>query len=400
MKRSEQCSSSISPRLAVVAAMFFLLATAVAAYAQTFTVLHNFTGGADGKYPFAGLTMDRAGNLYGTASDGGNSSCASGSGCGTVFRLQYRNSAWIFSILYTFNGTDGETPQARVIIGPDGNLYGTTTNGGSLGRGAAFRLQPPPTVCRAVSCPWAETVLHSFGSGSDGAYPQYGDLTFDPAGNIYGTTAYGGTNNCGTVYELSPSNGAWTETILYSFTCGENNDYPYSGVIFDSAGNLYGTASGGEVGTGGVYKLTHTSSGWVESTIYTFDFPGGAYAGLISDSAGNLYGITFFDATVYELSPSGNGWTYQQLYQLGDYGAVAPLTMDSAGNLYSTLVNEFPVEVFRLTPSDGQWTLTGFNGSAGYIPYSNVILDASGDLYATTTDGGAYEDGVVFQITP
>jgi uncharacterized repeat protein (TIGR03803 family) len=369
--------------------------------AQTFTTLHSFTGGADGSEPFAGVSMDRAGNFYGTTAYGGSQRgiCKAFGGCGTVYKLARRNSSWLFYTLYEFSGPDGNEPGTRVIVGPDGNLYGTTIAGGTAGAGTVFRLQPPATACKAYSCPWTETVLYSFQGGSDGANPQYGDLTFDQAGNIYGTTPYGGSGNSGVVYELSPTNGSWTETILHTFD-GSDGYEPYAGVIFDSAGNLYGTGSGGGVGNGNVYKLTHSGSGWVESTIHDFAFPGGAYGGLISDSSGTLYGITFFTPQVYELSPTNGGWTYSVLYSFSGYGAVAAPTMDAAGNLYGTIVLGSNIEVFRLTASDGHWTLTGFNGSAGAEPFGSMVLDASGNLYGTASTGGAYDGGVVFEITP
>jgi uncharacterized repeat protein (TIGR03803 family) len=402
MARSEQYQGSAVARLAGIAGFLMLLLTAIAAQAQTFTILHSFTGGADGSQPLAGLSMDRAGSLYGTAAYDGNKSgsCSGTSGCGLVYRLVRKNSSWLFYTLYKFSGPDGQNPEARVIIGPDGSLYGTTVAGGTAHAGTVFRLQPPATACKAYSCPWTETVLYSFQGGSDGANPAYGDLTFDQAGNIYGTTPYGGTSNCGVVYELSPGNGSWTETILYTFKCGDDGYEPYAGVIFDNAGNLYGTTSAGGGCCGSVYKLTHTGAGWSESTIYNFQFPGGAFGGLISDPSGNLYGITFFNPEVYELSPSNGGWTYSALYTFGGYGAVAQPTMDAAGNLYGTIVLGSNIEVFRLTASNGHWTLTGFNGSAGEEPFSNVILDASGILYVTANAGGAYDAGVVFEITP
>lgn len=377
---------------ASLAGTMLLVFAAVQCQAQTYTVLHDFTGGADGDNPYAGLSMDRSGNLYGTASGGGHS------GAGTVFRLQQKNSAWILSTLHEFSVTDGSQPQARVIVGPDGNLYGTTTSGGSLGKGTVFRLQPPPTFCRAVSCPWRETVLHSFAGGSDGANPTYGDLAIDQAGNIYGTTPFGGGSNCGVVYELSPSGGGWTESILYTSTCQYGGEL-YAGVTFDNAGNLYGTISGAGVSSGAVYKLTPTGSGWVQSIVYSFDFPGGAYGGLTFDSSGNLYGISFFNPTMYELSPSNGSWSYRELYSIGGYGAVAQPTVDAAGNLYGTGVLSQP-QVFRLTPSGGLWTLTGFDNSPGGEPFSYVLPDASGNLYVTASIGGAHGRGLVFEITP
>lgn len=386
----------------VVLIAVFTLATAgvivPSAHAQTYTVLHNFTGEADGYGPLAGVSIDRAGNLYGTAAYGGHTCPITGT-CGTVYKLQPRASGWVFSTLYEFNGPDGASPEARVIIGPDGNLYGTTAYGGDTGNGTVFRLQPPATFCRAISCPWTETVLHSFAGGADGAYPEYGDLTFDQAGNVYGTTPYGGSGGCGTVYELSPSGSTWTYTLIYSFGCGTDGYEPFAGVIFDSAGNLYGNASGGTGGNGNAFKLTHGASGWTATNIYNYPFPGGAYGGFAMDSSGNLYGISTFNPTVYELSPSNGGWSYQQLYNVGGYDANAQPTLDSEGNIYGTVVLSNMV-VFRLTLFDQHWMLSGFNNAPGEESYSNVVFNAGRNAYLTTSQGGTNGLGIVFEITP
>jgi uncharacterized repeat protein (TIGR03803 family) len=409
MVRSEQQENSRFARLAGMAGVLILLVTAITAQAQTFQVLHNFAG-PEGAYPYAGVTMDQAGNLYGTAAHGGHTGGACGSGgCGTVFKLKHEASGWILNPLYTFTGPDGNSPQARVIFGPDGNLYGTTTYGGTANQGTVFKLSPPPSACKAFLCPWRETVLYSFQGGSDGEQPQYGDLVFDQQGNIYGTTPYGGAGSgcdasCGVVYKLSVSTG-WTESILYRFTGGDDGGYPYAGVIFDATGNLYGTTEyGGTETEGVVYKLSPSGSGWTESVVYNFTFPfGEPYSGLIFDQAGNLYGATSEGTApfVYELTPAGDAWTFNQLYQFENtyVGPLAKLTMDPAGNLYGT-VADGNVEVFRLTLSDGQWTQTGFNGGAGDGPTGSVILDASGNVYTTAPAGGTYGDGVVFEITP
>ncbi|MGB9256526.1 MAG: choice-of-anchor tandem repeat GloVer-containing protein [Candidatus Korobacteraceae bacterium] len=393
--------------LAAIAIAILLLIAATEARAQTFTTLHNFGDGSDGGYPYAGLSMDRAGNLYGTASEGGNLNYCYQGGCGTVFRLERRSSGWIYSVLYAFTGSDGYYPEARVIIGPDGGLYGTTTQGGASGAGVVFRLQPPATICKAVSCPWTETVLHSFTGGSDGGGPTYGDLTFDQAGNIYGTTTTGGNTTCGggygcgVVFELAPSNGAWNETVLYTFQGGTDGSAPYAGVIFDRSGNLYGTN-----GSGVVYELTPSAGGWLETTISNLQ--SSLQGGLIFDSAGNLYGATIFNPVVYELSPSSGGWTLQTLYNFSNVyeGSFAQVTLDGAGNLYGT-ISFGPPEVFRLTKEAGQWTMTGFSGGDGETPYGNVILDASGNIYTTASFGesgspgaGSRPAGTVFEITP
>ncbi len=155
--------------LAAIASALLLIFAAAESQAQTFTVLHNFTGGADGAYPYAGLTMDQAGNFYGTTANGGNTAgdCVF-NGCGTVFKLKRAGSGWILSPLYSFSGPDGNSPQAGVIIGPDGSLYGTTIYGGTANAGTVFKLSPPPSACKTALCPWRETVLYSFQGGSDG----------------------------------------------------------------------------------------------------------------------------------------------------------------------------------------------------------------------------------------
>jgi uncharacterized repeat protein (TIGR03803 family) len=394
-------------------AAFFIMFAAMPAQAQTFTVLHNFTNGPDGGEPVAGLSMDRAGNLYGTASTGGNTSGACSfpnpPGCGTVFKLSRRGSGWVLTTIYTFSGPDGAHPHARVIIGPDGSLYGTTTDGGDANEGTVFNLRPPAVACKTALCPWTATVLHSFQGSTDGAQPTFGDLLFDGAGNLYGTTPHGGQGNNGTVYELTRSNGGWTESVLYRFQGGgHDGGIPYGGLVFDTDGNLWGTtALGGTYDDGTIYQLVPSGGGWTENVIHAFSGESdGAnpYAGLIVDQSGNFYGATYgYNGTtpkVYELIPSNEGWTFSVLYSLGaDQGIVGKLGMDAAGNLYGTNYYNMP-EVFRLTPSDGSWTLTGFRGAAGSNPAGNVIFDSSGNLYTTTQTGGTGQVGVVFEITP
>ncbi len=418
MARSAQPQSSTIARRAGIAGLLMLLLTAIAAQAQ-FTVLHNFTNGPDGGEPWAGLSMDRAGNFYGTASTGGDTSACSypkPPGCGTVFKLSRKGSGWVFTTLYTFSGPDGARPMARVIIGPDGSLYGTTSSGGTgpcsygsaPGCGTVFNLRPPAAACKSALCPWTETVLYSFQGFTDGVEPTFGDLVFDGAGNIYGTTPYGGQGSNGTVYKLTPSNGGWTETVLYRFQGDQDGATPYGGVVFDQAGNLWGTTGfGGTYNDGTVYQLTPSGGGWTESVVY--HFLGGSdganpYAGLIVDQSGNFYGATYgYNGTtpkVYELSPSNGGWAFSVLYSLGaNQGIIGKLAMDAAGSLYGTNFYDVP-EVFRLTPSNGNWTLTGSWGGIGEAPAGNVILDSSGNLYTTAANGGPSEVGLVFEITP
>ena len=227
---------------------------------------------------------------------------------------------WNEKVLHNFNGSDGSASRSGLIFDAAGNLYGTTYTGGTYNYGTVFELSP------MVDGGWSETVLHNFNNnGSDGWGP-LSALTFDAAGNLYGTTAQGGTYSCGklgcgTVFELSPMpGGGWMETVLYSFGNGTDGVYPiYGALIFDAAGNLYGTTSSGGThncqgigGCGTVFKLSPTGT---ETVLYSFDHYDGDWAGLIFDATGNLYGTTEYGGTnqcdgplpgcgtVFELSP-------------------------------------------------------------------------------------------------
>jgi len=407
----------------IVAAIALLLTIALQAPAQTFQVIHTFTGGGDGASPQAGLIADRAGNLYGTATAGGmtGGNCPS-QGCGTVFRLKSSGGGWILTPLYQFQGgTDGYYPQARLVFGANGWLYGTTVFGGgnqchNFSCGTAFKLTSRPTVCRSVQCPWTETVIHRFAPPPDAGNPSGGPLVFDPAGNLYGI-AGGGCCEEGVVYELTPSGGGWSENVIYDFT----NDNPLSGVILDPAGNLYGTDMGA-FGYGGVYQLTYSGSSWSRHQLYSIlNTPEDGYlalGGLVQDGSGNLYGTTTQSGrrdggTVFELS--AGSWTYGVQYALdGSLGGGGPeesLAMDAAGNLYGTTYSEGAYtkgSVFKLSPSPGGWIYTDLHdftgGSDGAIPISNVVIDAQGNLYGTTSEGGSgpcsHGCGVVWEITP
>lgn len=404
--------------LTFVLLFVLIFALSYSAQAQTFKVIYNFTGGQDGSYPEAGLTMDKAGNLYGTAYQGG------GTNRGTVFKLAHKGSGWALSPLYSFTGReDGGAPIARVVFGPDGSLYGTTEFGGyncGSGCGTVFNLKPPVAFCRSVLCPWTQTVLYRFSGSSDGANPGFGDLIFDQAGNIYGTTYFGGNNAQGVVYELTPSNGSWTERAIYLFTGSSDGGNPYSGVIFDKAGNLYGTAwAGGANGYGTVFELTPSGSGWAENTLHALQSVtdgGQPFGGVVFNSAGNVYGGTGSGGpgsggTVYELMPSNGGWTFDVLYSFTSSGYLpgphGNLTMDASGNLYGTTTKDGTHgagSVFKLTPSNGGWTETDLydftGGSDGGIAYGSVLIDASGNLYGTASAGGANGYGVIWEITP
>jgi uncharacterized repeat protein (TIGR03803 family) len=286
----------------------------------TESVIHSFTGGADGAGPVASLVFDQSGNLYGTTTGGGFSSTCTG-GCGTVFKLTPKsNGHWTEGVLYSFCSVtecrDGLTPVASLIFDQVGNLYGTTQYGGNLnhcrgtnGCGLVFELTPN------ADGSWKEKVLHSFCPlelCDDGAFP-LDNLIFDQAaGNLYGTTNSGGAAWDGLVFQLIPNgDGTWKEKVLHAFT-GRDGSAPYGNVTFDRSGNLYGTTQGGGAyGAGTVFKLVlDLQGGWHETVLHSFrDHPGAfPYAGVIFGPSGNLYGTTYgnFNATfgsVFEIVP-------------------------------------------------------------------------------------------------
>jgi uncharacterized repeat protein (TIGR03803 family) len=366
------------------------------------TVLHNFNNnGTDGASPQAGLIVDGAGNLYGTTNNGGTYNY------GTVFELTpAAGGSYTEKVLHNFtNGADGGNPQSGLILDGAGNLYGTTYVGGNYGYGTAFELTP------AGNGTWNEKVLYSFGSGNT-AYPTSG-LIFDGAGNLYGTTLQGGPAQGGSVFELSPAGGGnWTERDLHDFGSLSSGLYPYGGVVFDGAGNLYGTTSTGGTSSGGtVFELAAGS--WTMRVLHNFS--GGAdgeapYAGLVL-AAGNLYGTTSgggsSGGTVFEFTPAGGGgWTYQVVHNFGtgNDGSTpyAGLIADTAGNLYGTTLGGGTYgggSVFRFNAHGGV-VLHSFGLPEGYGPVASLIFDTAGNLYGTAQFGGTYGYGTVFQVIP
>jgi uncharacterized repeat protein (TIGR03803 family) len=276
-----------------------------------FTVLHSFTGPADGSIP-AALTRDAAGSLYVTLQNGGNTDC--GVGCGTIFRMQPTSSkGWRGSTLrifdWTFNNQGAASPYGRVNFDADGNLYGVAGGGTyntvwSANFGVVYKLRP------SSAGQWKETVLYSFCPGTtvncnDGANPVAGPI-LDSSGNIYGTTVYGGLYNSGTVFELTPStSGLWGDSVLYSFTGGTDGANPVSPVTFDAGGDLFGTTQNGGNATcifgpcGVLFELASTSSGWQQTVLHSF---AGSYdganpsstSGLLLDQSGNLFGTAVY----------------------------------------------------------------------------------------------------------
>lgn len=300
--------------------------------------LHSFKGGRDdGSFSIAGLVRDAEGNLYGTTVDGGEF------GFGTIFKVEENGDE---SLLYSFGKStkDGRYPSAGLLMDAKGNLYGTTQEGGAFGFGTIFKVEDGE-----------ETVLHSFaGNPSDGQYPVQG-LIEDARGNLYGATELGGTFNDGTIFELAASG---QERVIFSLTGNAGGNYPFGGVVRDSAGNFYSTAAYGSNEFGVVFKVDVSGK---ETVLHTFS--GGAdggfpSAGLVQDSKGVLYGTTEFGGTF------GEG------------------------------------VVFSITTSGTLTVLHNFGGSDGADLLTGLVLDKAGNLYGTTTEGGAHGQGTAFKITP
>ncbi len=425
------------------------------AHAATSTeiVLHTYvdTFANENGGPISGLAIDASGNLYGTTF---GTSCSVG--CGTVFKLNRQsNGKYIYQTIYTFRGGgagDGQNPYGAPIVDSTGNIYGTTMAGGN-GSGVVYKVSP------TTSGKYKETVLHVFGAfgSNDGTQP-FSTLAFDKAGNLYGTTnqgggGFGGTfclNGCGTVFKLAPNaDGTWTESVIHSFpgtkgsTDGQN---PRGGVVFDSAGNLWGTTqTGGNMvaclqfidvtGCGTVFELTpHADGTWVESTLFEFageDTGFNPWDGMVVDKDDNLYGMVTNggggNGAVFELTQrAGGGVTETIIHPFTVCGTVCTdganpengLTIDASGTLYGTTdlgggggSSTGNGVVFKLTPnSNGIWTekiLHRFTGGAdGAFPLDDrVAVDSAGDVFGTAFDGGQIGlcpegCGVVFEIKP
>jgi uncharacterized repeat protein (TIGR03803 family) len=265
------------------------------------TVIHAFTGGDDGSGPGARVTVDRSGNVYGMAPTGGTN------GVGTIYKIHPHRGSWEFQVIHTFTGgADGATGSAgRMLLGRSG-LYGAATTGGLYGSGVVFELTPT-----AVG-EWNFRALYSFHGQPDGSFP-YGALLRAPSGKIYGTTYYGGENGIGSVYELSPRLvGEWDGRVIYSFQTENDGNSPISNLVRDAAGNLYGTTSEGGLGSGIIFKLSPIGGGqWTESVVHPFEGPpdgGFSYNGMVPDRFGSFYGATVHggtddDGCVYKFTP-------------------------------------------------------------------------------------------------
>jgi uncharacterized repeat protein (TIGR03803 family) len=395
-------------------AIFVALGCLPSACAQTYQVLYSFAGGTDGASASGSLVSDSAHNLYGTTLSGGDTNCLPPYGCGTVFKL---TQAGVEAPLVIFHGTtNGQGPNAGVIhVGS--TLYGSTQFGGPANAGTVFDISPSGT----------QSILYNFQGGADGA-DAFGGVVRDSAGNLYGTTYVGGNfnntycsqNGCGTVYKVD---ALGNHTILHTFT-GPEGALPLEGLVRDSAGNLYGTASGGgtgscDIGCGVVYKIDAAGNYTVLHNFLVGTTDGvGPASNLTMDQAGNLYGTAsaggaYSYGIIYKLSSAG---VFNILHSFnGKAGGSMPETgviRDNAGNLYGTTnaggtlgcsyyKNGCGV-VFRLT-AKGQFTvLHSFTSTPdGANPtWGSLFRDASGNIYGVTPNGGANGYGVVFKITP
>jgi uncharacterized repeat protein (TIGR03803 family) len=350
------------------------------------------------------------------------------------------SNAWANEkVLVTFQGRNGSQPESALIFDAEGNLYGTTPAGGVNGNGVVFKLTP------STNGHWKQTILYSFNTTVNPKMPwgPFSGVLLDTAGNLYGTTFYGGASTgtsmcplgCGTVFKLSPTTqGPWKESTLYSFRGERDGGNPNGGVVFDGKGNLYGTTVTGGAnvsgcpGCGTIFELTPTSKGpWKLMVLHAFtgqtEGGDGAFADatLTLDGAGNLDGTTldggaFGGGTVFQLSPNSTGtWNYSVIHsfpvdQLNGTDGTNPLggvIADASGNLYGTTLGggtQMQGAVFELTPSSSGWTSTVLysfqNLADGSQPAASLIFGATGNLCGTVRSAGSYGQGAVFELSP
>ncbi len=375
------------------------------------------------------LTMDKAGNLYGvTANSGyGEDDEVCEDGCGAVFELSLDNSHWVLTTIYTFQGAaDGFNPAGQLTFGPNGAFYGTTVYGGFQGFGTVYSLTPPcKSVCKGGTL-WKHAVLYSFQNGNcdtgcDGRYSS-APVSFDQSWNLFGITEYGGLGNNGmgqgTIFELSPHSlrgGKWEETQRHLFgNTQSDGTQPQGRLLRDDAGNLYGTTiNGGDSNLGTVYEMVNDGNAFTEVLLHSFNYSDGAHplSGLIADSLGNLYGATYSGAsggTVFELSPSGDGWSFSVLYnsQPGQASSLQGLEIDAGGNLYGVgyAGGKFNVgAIYKLAPTENGWVYTSLHDFTGALDGEypeSLYLDSRGNLYGSAHCGSGCETSLVWMITP
>ena len=397
-------------------------------------IIHDFTQQEVGVYgALEGVAIDQAGNLYGTTTDSfGNENA------GFAYKLADLGG-WLLDPLFNFvAGDDGSQP-GGVIVGPNGSLYGSAQGGiqncgtdGSQYCGLVFNLRPKPTACLTALCGWTENVPYRFTSESDGS-GKINVSAFDQQGNLYGTTTTGGTNDLGTVFELTPSTGgSWTKTTLYSFL-GSDFGFNPTQVLVGSDGNLYGLANGGTFFNGVVFQLTPSGGQWTETLIHVFGSENGhSYQSqyLVQDSAGNLYGISTSQdinafSAIFALQKTSSGWYFNEMTVEHNCSSNFPgddvltnLAVDAAGNLYGTGggfagplsgSKKYPGEegcsfnyIFKASYASGTWNYQDlyYRDNVIFSTGGSLALDASGNLYGTTAGCGANGYGTVWQLSP
>jgi uncharacterized repeat protein (TIGR03803 family) len=410
----------------------------------TLTTLYNFMDLSDGGFPEAGLVLANGGSLFGTTSSGGSL------GWGSVFQLApVKTGGFTETTIYDFTGgVDGSNPQSDLIIGKNNVMYGTTYGGGAHNYGTVYQVAPKS------GGGWTQKVLYSFAGGNDGAYPMGGLAWLSSSGVLYGTTYGGGSAGVGTVFELIPGTGGWTEKVLYTFQGGTDGANPLADIVLASNGSLYGTTSQGGSGTnsngtygnwGTVFEVSPKGGGvWTETVLYIFT--GGSDGGspespVILGPNGVLYGSTFWGGiptacsigeypqgcgTIYQLAPptgTETAWTETVLHT---FTGVSPdgafpygkMGLNTGGALFGTTYSgganvttcaEFYSgcgTIFTVKPPaqpGGTWTksnLTVFPGSPGGGTPNGLVLSTNGTMYGTTIvggDTGGY--GTVFQMT-
>ncbi len=391
-----------------------VLATA-ALGAGTPKVIYSFAGENDGEYTDTDLVIDGAGNLYGTSVQGG------AFGSGTVFQLSPSGNAWIHTVLYSFTGgADGGEPYKGVTLDSAGNLYGTAVTGGGGfcegGCGVAYKLTN-------VSGTWVQSVIHTFTGGNDGSGPGSG-LTIGKDGSVYGMTPTGGADGLGVIFrlQLQPS-GVWKLKVLHTFTGGDDGATGSAGRLVLRRGALYGAATvGGANGQGAVFELKHIPGEWRFTTLYSFKgqpdagFP---YGGLTFDPSGNIYGTTYYDGandfgSVYQIAPQPDGsWSEKVLYSFtggrDGLGSIGNMVLSRNGALYGT-TSEGGAScscgtIFSLTPDgNGNWkekTVYRFKGAPdAAFAYNGMVADSAGNLYGASVHGGTGNDGAIYKLTP
>jgi uncharacterized repeat protein (TIGR03803 family) len=424
MSSRQSCSVAKFLSAVIPTCLLVLALMTQPAQAQKFKVFHTFHG-KDGVNPIGELVRDAAGNIYGTTGEGGSGKCGD-FGCGTAFKM---SKAGKLIWTHSFNSANGETPYAGLLRDTAGNLYGTTDEGGD-------RSCTPPYGCGTLfklNTTGKETVIHKFSGSPDGNTTE-ALLVKDSVGNLYGTTLWGGTSGIGTVFEVD---AAGKEMILHNFTGSPDGEFPYTGVIRDAAGSLYGvTDAGGEYCCGTVYKIDTASN---ETVLYSFTGGSdgdGPDSVLLADPEGNLYGTTKAGGNsgcagsgcgvIFEVSPHSDGtWTESVLYAFcslsncadGRLPGRGPLVRDATGNLYGTTSwgGTSPCHgsgcgvVFELDTTGKETVLHSFTGGKdGAFPLTGLTLDTRGNLYGATLGGGDLSCtigtnggcGVLFKISP